>query len=219
MNKASTMLVGLICASGFSALAQAIIEGNVSLARGAAETAPPSRYVNVSPGEVGPPSPPVAVVYLEGKFPDAPDATTNAPVSAQIVQERFQFLPAVLPVRTGTTVEFPNRDDAYHNVFSYSKTKRFDLGRYRKDEKPAAVTFDKPGVVKLFCEVHEHMRGTILVLDTPHFTLTDTNGNFRLEHLPAGNFTLKVWLNEKTELTRAVELKEGAALRADFTNP
>jgi hypothetical protein len=119
-------------------------------------------------------------------------------------------------VQTGTAVEFPNLDDSYHNVFSYSKTKRFDLGRYRKDEKPAAVVFDKAGVVKLYCEIHEHMRATILVLDTPHFTKSDTNRNFRLEHLPAGKFTVKAWLDEKTQLERAVELSDGATLQIDF---
>ena len=75
-----------------------------------------------------------------------------------MLQQHFQFLPAVLPVQTGTLVEFPNLDDSYHNVFSYSKAKRFDLGRYRKDEKPPAIVFDKPGAVKLYCEIHEHMR-------------------------------------------------------------
>jgi hypothetical protein len=137
-------------------------------------------------------------------------------VTAAVVQEHFQFSPAVLPILVGTAVEFPNLDDSYHNVFSYSKAKRFDLGRYRKDEKPAAITFDKAGVIKLYCEIHPHMRATVLVLDTPHFTRTDTNGNFRLEHLPAGQFTLKVWLNEKTERERAVTLTDGAALRVDF---
>jgi plastocyanin len=163
---------------------------------------------------VAPPLAPVAVVYLEGNF--SPVTTTNATVSAKVVQEHFQFSPAVLPVQTGTAVEFPNLDDSYHNVFSYSKTKRFDLGRYRKDEKPAAVVFDKAGVVKLYCEIHEHMRATILVLDTPHFTKSDTNGNFRLEHLPAGKFTVKAWLDEKRQLDRAVELSDGATLRIDF---
>ena len=113
-------------------------------------------------------------------------------------------------------VEFPNHDDLYHNVFSYSKTKRFDLGRYRKDEKPAAQLFDKPGVVKLNCEIHEHMRGIILVLDTPYFTKTDTNGHYRLESLPAGRFTLKAWLNEKITLQREVELDTGKILVVDF---
>jgi len=205
----------LLCAHA-AAWAEATIEGTLALPRAKAETPAPSRYENRIPGEVAPPPAPVAVVYLAGNFSSATGA--NATVSAKVVQEHFQFSPAVLPVRLGTVVEFPNLDDSYHNVFSYSKPKRFDLGRYHKDEKPAAVVFDKAGVVKLYCEIHEHMRATILVLDTPYFTKTDTNGNFRLEHLPAGKFTLKAWLDEKTQLERAVDLSDGATLRVDFAS-
>jgi plastocyanin len=201
----------LLCAH--AAWADATIEGTVALPKPKAESTIPPRYEKI-PGKVAPPPAPVAVVYLEGDFSRAP--STNTTIPASIVQEHFQFSPAVLPVRTGSAVEFPNLDDSYHNVFSYSKAKRFDLGRYRKDEKPAAVVFDKPGEVKLYCEIHEHMRATILVLDTPYFTRTDTNGTFRLEHLPAGKFTLKAWLDDKNQLERAVELSEGAKLRVDF---
>ena len=151
---------------------------------------------------------------LEGVFSARP---TNAPAPRILGQKNLQFAPALLPIQKGTVVEFPNYDDLYHNVFSYSKTKRFDLGRYRKDERPAAQLFDKPGVVKLNCEIHEHMRGIILVLDTPHFTKTDTNGHFRLEGLPAGRFTLKAWLNEKTSLQREVELEAGKTQHVAFS--
>jgi plastocyanin len=206
----------LLCANAKSVFAGASIEGTVVLPKPAAETAAPSRYQNKTPGEVAPPQKPVAVVYLEGTF--TATAQTNTPVSAKVIQEHFQFSPAVLPVHVGTSVEFPNRDDSYHNVFSYSKPKRFDLGRYRKDEKPAAVVFDKPGAVKLYCEIHEHMRGTVLVLDTPHFTRTDTTGNYRLENLPAGKFLLKAWLNESKVIERPVELRDGETLKVDFTD-
>ena len=92
----------------------------------------------------------------------------------------------------------------------------FDLGRYRKDEKPAAQVFEQPGVVRLRCEIHEHMRGTILVVDTPCFTKTDTNGVYRLENAPAGNFVLKAWVDEKTIYERPVEVKSGETLKVDF---
>src|SRR6266496_3031945 len=167
-----------LCAYAADASAEATIEGTVVLPKPKAGTTTPSRYENKMPGEVAPPPAPVAVVYLEGNFSSAP--ATNTTLSAQVMQKAFQFSPAVLPVHAGTAVEFPNLDDSYHNVFSYSKPKRFDLGRYRSDEKPAAVVFDKPGAVKLYCEIHEHMRGVVLVLDTPHFTRTDTNGIYRL---------------------------------------
>ncbi len=97
------------------------------------------------------------------------------------------FLPALLPVQVGTTVEFPNLDDTYHNIFSYSPAKRFDLGRYRPEERPIpSVIFDVPGLVTLRCDIHEHMRGLILVLNTPYFVITDESGRFRLSGLAVG---------------------------------
>ena len=207
---------GVFCAGAPSAFAGASVEGVVVLPKPAVGTVTPSRYQNKTPGEVAPPEKPVAVVYLEGIFPTS--AQTNASVSTKVLQEHFRFSPAVLPIRTGTSVEFPNLDDSYHNVFSYSKPKRFDLGRYRSDEKPAAVVFDKPGAVKLYCEIHEHMRGVVLVLDTPHFTRTDTNGIYRLENLPAGKFVLKAWLNESKVIERPVELRDGETLKVDFAD-
>jgi hypothetical protein len=133
-----------------------------------------------------------------------------------MAQRRLQFVPGMLAVRQGTTVEFPNQDDLYHNVFSYSKAKRFDLGRYRRDEKPATQLFDKLGVVRLSCEIHTHMQGIILVLDTPYFQKTDAEGRYRLEGLPAGKYTLKAWVSEKETYERPVELEPGGKLRVDF---
>ena len=104
-------------------------------------------------------------------------------------------------------------------MFSYSKTKRFDLGRYRKDEKPPVITFDRAGIVRLACEIHEHMEGVILVVDTPYFQKTDADGTFRLEGLPAGRFVLKAWVSEKQMHERPVELVPGARLRVDFRTP
>jgi hypothetical protein len=120
-------------------------------------------------------------------------------------------------VQVGTKVEFPNLDDTFHNIFSYSPAKRFDLGRYRTDEKPVpSVMFDTPGVVVLRCEIHEHMRGVILVLATPHFTVTDLEGRYRLEGLPAGTYRLKIWLDSQTTLERTVQLAADTAQRLDL---
>jgi plastocyanin len=193
--------------------AQSVVEGVVQLPPAAARTVMPSRYQNKIIGEVGLPEPPLAVVYLEGNFPAR--ANTNATI-VRMEQSRFQFVPGLLPVQTGTTVEFPNLDDGYHSVFSYSRPKRFDLGRYRKEEKPPTLVFNKSGVVKLYCEIHEHMRGTILVLDTPYFIKTDVTGKYRLDHLPAGKYILKAWLDEKHTWERSVELSDGSVLREDF---
>ena len=207
-----TAVVFLFCATSLQA--QGRIEGSVKLPARTAEAVAAKRYQVKNPAAIGAPEPPVAAVYLEG----APIAATsaNSTNAAEMGQKHFQFAPGLLIVQKGTRVEFPNFDDEYHNVFSYSKSKRFDLGRYRKDEKPAAQVFEQPGVVRLRCEIHEHMRGTILVLDTPCFTKTDTNGVYRLENVPAGNFVLKAWVDEKTIYERPVEVKSGETLKVDF---
>jgi plastocyanin len=154
----------------------------------------------------------VAVLYLEGSFPPAVATRT-----ARMVQKDLSFLPSILAVRTGTRVEFPNLDDTYHNIFSYSPAKRFDLGRYRSDERPVpSVVFDVAGLVTLRCDIHEHMRALILVLDTPYFVVSDPQGSYRLDGLPAGHYLLKAWLDSRTTLERPVDLAAGPALRADF---
>ena len=203
------ILLGLSPAVG----GEATIEGIVKLPTQSSSGPANERY-QVKDGKVARPEAAVAVVYLEGKFEASADAKL---AGAEMMQKEFQFAPGVLPIQVGATVSFPNADAGYHNVFSYSKTKRFDLGRYRKDEKPATVTFDKPGAVKLYCEIHEHMRATILVLDTPYFTRTDATGKFKLEKLPSGQFTLKAWLDDKKVLERQVTLKDGETLKVDFT--
>jgi plastocyanin len=196
-----------------SAWAQAVIEGTVALPHaGVAPVAMP-RYPVAAAYTVGPPDAPAAVVWLEGRFP-AP-----APARAAVAQHHYQFAPGVLAVPRGSVVSFPNQDDEYHSVFSYSKTKRFDLGRYARDEAPAELVFDQPGVVRLFCEIHDHMRGTILVLDTPYFAKTDADGRYRLTNLPAGRHVLKAWVEEDTVIERPVELGDGAHLRVDFPGP
>jgi len=139
-----------------------------------------------------------------------------APV-VQLTQKDLTFTPSLLPVQVGTRVEFPNLDDTYHNIFSFSPAKRFDLGRYRAEERPIpSQVFDTAGLVTLRCDIHEHMRALILVLDTPHFAITDAQGNFRLAGLPAGKFTLKAWIDSRTTHARPVELVGDGLLRADF---
>ena len=195
-----------------SALAQGVIEGHVALPPGKTTPVMSKRYDVVTVGGVVAPSPPRAVVYVEGPFP--PPATN--PV-AQIIQKDYRFQPALLPVRAGTRVEFVNADEAYHSVFSYSPAKRFDLGRYRPDERPVpSEVFPTSGVVTLRCDIHEHMRGLVVVVDTPYFTTTDASGHFRLEGVPPGAHVLKAWINGTNTLQRPVEVRDQATVRADF---
>jgi len=193
-------------------LAGAVVEGRVELPKSHSAPVQAKRYEIVTKGGVLSTQPPLAVVYLEGAFPRPASLPTK-----QVAQKDLTFVPVLLPIRVGTSVEFPNLDDTYHNIFSYSPAKRFDLGRYRAEERPIPVqVFDRPGLVTLRCDIHEHMRGLILVLNTPYFVMTDTDGHFRLSGLPAGRYTLKAWIDSRTTREKAVELKNGQTLHVDF---
>ena len=193
-------------------LAGAVVEGRVELPKSHSASVQAKRYEIVTKGGVLSTQPPVAVVYLEGVFPSLASLPTK-----QIAQKDLTFVPALLPIRVGTKVEFPNLDDTYHNIFSYSPAKRFDLGRYRPEERPIPVQiFDKPGLVTLRCDIHDHMRGLILVLNTSYFVMTDTDGHFRLSGLPAGHYTLKAWIDSRTTREKPVELKNGQTSHVDF---
>lgn len=192
--------------------AQATIEGRVTLPENKSAPVMTKRYEVVTKGGVLSTNPPQAIVYLEG----AP-AKASARPTVQVAQKEMNFIPALLPIEAGTKVEFPNADETYHNIFSYSPAKRFDLGRYRPEERPIpSVIFDQPGLVTLRCDIHEHMRGLILVLQTPYFVTTDTAGRFRLTGLPSGKYTVKAWIDSRTIKEQSVELKAGSTVQVDF---
>jgi len=193
-----------------AARAQSSVEGAIALPTAKKSAVTNQRYANIA-GKVGLPKGKAGVVWVEGDFSGVAD---KPPATVELGQRNFQFDVYVLPVRVGTKVVFPNHDEAYHNVFSYSKAKRFDLGRYLKNETQPAEVFDKPGVVKLYCEIHEHMNAVIVVVDSPFFTATDEEGNFTLSGIPAGSYTLKAWLGKKKIIEKAVTLKDGETLTA-----
>jgi plastocyanin len=195
-----------------TAMAEATVEGHVDLPKAHSAPVVAKRYEIVAKGGVVATDPPMAVVYLEGPFSKP---TTIA--TAQMAQKDLSFVTPLLPVAVGTKVEFPNQDDTFHNIFSYSQPKRFDLGRYRSDERPIPFEiFDQAGLVTLHCDIHEHMRGLVLVVPTPYFIKSDTAGKFRLTGLPAGHYSLKAWVSSKSTLEKPVELKSGATVHVDF---
>jgi hypothetical protein len=205
-------LAAALALQGAPALAEAVVEGRVALPKPLHTPVMNKRYGIVAYGGVLSPYPPVAVVYLEGPF-----ALPPSPATAQLAQKDLNFSPAILAIQVNTRVEFPNLDDTYHNIFSYSPAKRFDLGRYRSDERPIpSELFDVSGMVTVRCDIHEHMRAIILVLNTPYFVMSDLAGVYRLGGLPAGRFLLKAWVDSKTTLERPVELRDASTLHADF---
>jgi plastocyanin len=195
-----------------SLFAGAVVEGRVELPKSQSAPVQAKRYEIVTKAGVLSTQPPLAVVFLDGNFPRPASLPTK-----EVEQKDLTFIPALLPIEVGTKVQFPNLDDQYHNIFSYSPAKRFDLGRYRPEERPIpSVMFDKPGLVTLRCDIHEHMRGLILVLSTPYFVMTDTAGRFRLDKLPAGRHTLKAWIDSRTTREKRIDLKEGQTLHVDL---
>ena len=162
--------------------------------------APPSEVRNV-------------VVFLK----DAP-VRTIAPTHAGIRQRNETFLPRVVAVPVGSEVEFPNDDPFYHNVFSLSRSKAFNLGRYPKGQT-RVVRFDKPGIVKVFCDIHSHMAASVIVFDHGWFTVPDADGSFEIDNLPAGNQQITAWHERLGDTTMRVRVEPGRGASVEFTLP
>jgi plastocyanin len=158
------------------------------------------------------PQPWTAVVYLEDIEGNLAAAAGRRP--AAIDQQRETFIPHLLAVQVGTRVEFPNSDSTFHNVFSLSKSKRFDLGRYPKGES-RSVVFDRKGLVRVFCEIHSHMSALVLVLPHPYFDTTDASGRYAIPNVPPGRYQLVAWNDRLRKKTREIEVAE-ADLQIDF---
>lgn len=159
------------------------------------------------------------VIYIEG-----PVGTNNAPstnvisvATQRIAQHGASFSPHVLPVMAGTTVEWPNNDDIYHNVFSMSDAKRFDLGLYKGNPPEKRVTFDKPGRVDVFCSIHENMHCVVLVLENPYFAVTDDNGGFKIPDVPPGKYKLEAWQERLPADEQEIVVPTNGDVRVDFT--
>jgi len=130
-------------------------------------------------------------------------------------QRAETFLPYALPVTVGTTVAFPNNDPIYHNVFSFSKAKRFDLGRY-PEGRTKTLRFDRPGIVRVFCEIHSHMSAFILVFSHRYYASTDANGQYRIDEVPPGEYDVVVWTDGQVRGSRSVTIGSGATVTLDF---
>jgi plastocyanin len=134
-----------------------------------------------------------AVVWIEG-----PRRGSGAGGPLQMIQESKRFAPRVLIVPRQGTVDFPNNDPIFHNVFSVSGGNRFDLGLYRSGATKSR-SFAEPGLVRVYCNIHPQMVGFLMVVDSEFAAITDKSGSFRFDDVPAGTWTLKAWHEEGTE--------------------
>ena len=203
---------------GGTSAANGAIRGRVEL------RPPPSDLVRrPSPGDVampathGPTDRRRSVVYLD----PAPQPAFDARVEprARMDQKDETFVPHVLAVVAGTVVDFPNNDETYHNVFSLSKPKPFDLGRYAAGNSKS-VRFDRPGIVRVFCDIHAHMSAFILVFSHRYFAVTDTDGRYRLDNVPPGTYNVVAWHEGQTRGARSVIIPaQGGVVEQDFQIP
>lgn len=154
-----------------------------------------------------------SVVYLE----TAPrGAFEERETRVHMDQRQEAFIPHVLAITVGTTVDFPNNDGTYHNVFSLSKTRSFDLGRYAAGHSKS-VRFDRPGMVRVFCDIHSHMSAFILVFSHRFFGVTDEAGRYRIDDVPPGTYTVVVWNERLPQASKPVTIPpEGGTVTLDF---
>jgi plastocyanin len=147
-----------------------------------------------------------AVLWLTGGH-----APEGEPQTVEMATERKEFVPRLVVVPRGSTVAFPNHDPFNHNVFSLTPNATFDLGLYGRGEA-RQVTVQQPGVIRVYCNVHAQMRGLIVVQETALYTQPGSDGSFRLDQVPPGDYQLHAWHERgAAEVTRAVRVGASGA--------
>lgn len=159
------------------------------------------------------------VVYLQGPVgtnTSLPPSNHVIVTTTRISQQGAVFAPHVLPVVAGTTVEWPNNDQIFHNVFSMSDAKSFDLGLYQGNPKEKRVTFDKAGRVDVFCSIHANMHCIVLVLENPYFAAADDHNHYSISNVPPGTYQVTAWHERVPSQTREITVPASGEVKADF---
>ena len=196
-------------------LANGTIRGRVELRQPAADLEPRPNVADLGMhAGHGPTDRRRSVVYLDPAPRAAFDARDEP--RARMDQRNETFVPHVLAIVAGTTVDFPNSDRTYHNVFSLSKTRSFDLGRYASG-RSKSVRFDKPGIVRVFCDIHSHMSAYILVFSHRYFAVTDDQGRYRIDNVPAGAYTVFAWNEAMETESRRVTVADTGDVDLNFS--
>ena len=134
----------------------------------------------------------------------------------KIEQVRKQFVPSWAVVQRGTTIEFPNNDNIYHNVFSQSSGNSFDLGLYNSSSAAKSHTFDEPGSVDIFCNIHPQMAASVLVVPNRHFAKVKPNGEFEIADVPVGKRKVVAWAPNSRLNVQWVEVDAGGPVDIAF---
>lgn len=219
MSSLKPLVFALIAVPVMPVLAEppGTVTGLIPLPRCRYARIPMEKYRGTISGKVDlHPPPPRAGVWIEG--PGA--AAEAAPPRVSLPQQGYQFTESLIVVPVRTTVEFPNEDDNFHHIQSITRTKTFEIGRYKKGERPTPTeTFEKPGLVPLQCAIHDHMKAVILVVNSRWHTVTDSSGKFTLTGVPAGNYTLHAQFDENAKWSASVTIVSGKTVTVDFSKP
>jgi plastocyanin len=156
------------------------------------------------------------VIYLEGPSPAGIDSASPAKLKMQQLDRRFT--PDLLVVPAGSTVSFPNMDPIFHNIFSLSKPKTFDLGSYDKGET-REVVFPKPGIVDVYCHLHPNMTATVVVTPNRWYARSDGSGHYEIQNVPPGKYTVVAWHKSAGFSRKSIVIESGHDSVADFFIP